>query len=238
MKCILVTGTLAPNSNFVAQNNVDQRIEEYLAGLHFYASHFKAPIYFLENSTYPIETDQRFAKLFDQFDITLLRFKPSDQPEKGKGYQEFEMLDQAIDQLSDQYSEFVKCTGRYLIKNAVTLTQKATTGCRIDQHLKMKVAITGFFQCNISFYQSQFKGLFAQANDAEGRYIEHVLFDKLQQLNHLQHQIELFASNPQWEGISGSSGASLKRNPIKMMVRNVERKVLRTFKKNAFAIEY
>jgi hypothetical protein len=85
---IVLTATVIPNGVTAAANNPEKRLEEYLAALNFYLSF--APVFFLENSAYPLETHPEFRQT-DRLQVR--RFKPSADPGRGKGYQEFEMLD-------------------------------------------------------------------------------------------------------------------------------------------------
>ncbi len=51
-RALLITGTIVPNSNFVAHTNASQRRDEYYASLLFYADNFKNDdLFFLENSS-------------------------------------------------------------------------------------------------------------------------------------------------------------------------------------------
>ena len=48
---LLITGTIVPNSNYVAHTNVKARRDEYFASLVFYREQFpENRIFFLENS--------------------------------------------------------------------------------------------------------------------------------------------------------------------------------------------
>ena len=117
-KAILITGTIVPNSVFVAHTNVEQRKQEYIEGLLFYKAQFpNDDIFFLENSTHDFTTDSQFSDLFKKHHITLIKFPVSTKSKEGKGYQEFEMLDASIERLKNSYNYFVKVTGRYKVLN-------------------------------------------------------------------------------------------------------------------------
>src|ERR1700748_3478651 len=104
-RALLITGTIVPNSNFVTHTNASQRRDEYYASLLFYAEKFKNDeLFFLENSSYDFSKDNEFLKMLADNKITLLKFPVSDKFDQGKGYQEFEMLDAAVDSLTGKYS--------------------------------------------------------------------------------------------------------------------------------------
>ncbi len=237
-RAILITGTIIPNSNFVAHTNAEQRRQEYYDGLMFYSSQFpNDDLYFLENSSFDFSTDKAFENLLKSKNITLLKFPLSDKFNEGKGYQEFEMLDSAVERLSGKYSHFIKITGRYKVTNIHKLT---SVPCRImiaDSHKKHKVTQTNVFYCSSDFYNTNLKGLYRNVNDAKGRFIEHEVYDKLIETN-LLNKVKLFAENPVIIGFSGSYGGTLQRNKYKMKLRNIERKILNLLNIQQFVIEY
>src|ERR1700758_1910860 len=115
-RALLITGTIVPNSNYITHTNAEQRRNEYYASLQFYANTFpQDDLFFLENSSYNFSTDKEFEQLFSRKKITFLKFPVSDKFNEGKGYQEFEMLDQAIEKLCNKYDSFIKITGRYKV---------------------------------------------------------------------------------------------------------------------------
>ena len=131
----------------------------------------------------------------------------------------------------------IKITGRYIVKNIASLIACLDAPLNIDLHKKMRVAITGFFAVDKSIYLDHFYEKFLLANDTEGCYIEHVLYDTIM-YSELRHQSRLLPENPQYEGVSGSYGGSLARNPYKMKVRSAERKLSRSLGIPQFLIEY
>ena len=237
-RCLLITGTVIPNSNFVAHTNVEQRLEEYYEGLLFYRNEFpKEDIYFLENSAYDFSNNKKFQQLFSDKKIALLKFPVSGKTEQGKGYQEFEMLDNAIEQLSGKYNSFIKITGRYKVLNLFELTNFVCEGFVADCHKKPKVVQTNVFYVTGKFYNAYLKGLFSKADDSKGIFIENVVYQKVISSN-AKKEINQFSSNPVIKGTSGSYGGTLNRNKYKMLLRNVERKVLRILGIKQFLIEY
>lgn len=235
---LLVTGTVIPNSNFVSHTDINQRAEEYYTALLFYLEKFPAQsIYFLENSFYDFTADERFSKLFKDGKITLLKFPVSDKFNEGKGYQEFEMLDKAVDELKGTYASFVKITGRYRVLNLDELLKNKKTALIIDCHKKPKVAQTNVFYCETSFYLQNMKELYKLSDDSKNRFIEHVVYHKIAQAQLWKHT-SLFPVNPLIRGVSGSYGGTLNRNKYKLMLRNLERKLYGVLGIKQFLFEY
>lgn len=237
-KAILITGTIVPNSVFVAHTSVEQRRQEYIDGLIFYKSQFpNDTIFFLENSSYNFSKDTSFYSLLENNQITLIKFPVSNKIKEGKGYQEFEMIDSAIDSLKNNYDYFIKVTGRYKILNIKDITNIKNTLLIADSHKVHKVTQTNVFCVKGSFYNNHLKNLYTKSNDSEGIFIEHVVYDKLVK-DQLFQKTSLFYKNPIITGFSGSYGGTLNRNKYKMMLRNIERLILRIFNIHQFLIEY
>ena len=71
----------------------------------------------------------------------------------------------------------------------------------------------------------------------QGRYIEKVLYERLKGST-AWNQCALFPFNPLIEGVSGSHGGDTGRHPLKMKLRNLERKLLRMTGAREFKLEY
>ena len=199
-ECLIITATLEPNSVFVSQQDSTARKKEYLKGLNYYLSNFGGEIYFIENSSYDFEKDHDFQQLFINERVTLMQFPESTAFEKGKGFQEFEMLDSAVEQLASKHNSFIKVTGRYVVTNFNQLKNQPCNDMVIDRHKKKGVAITSFFKCNTQFYLTHLKGEYKNANDSGGVFIEHVVYSRL--LNLKKSHLNLFKSTPLYQGLS------------------------------------
>ena len=235
-QCLVITATLQPNSVLVTQNDVTERRVEYLHTLGYYCSIYKSDIFFIENSEYSFDEDSEFQELFQLEHVHLIKYPVATEVEKGKGYQEFDMLDQWVTRLKNDFEEVVKVTGRYKVKNFDQLVNQKNPGFVIDRHKKRKVAITSFFKFKVEEYNKHIKKAYLDVNDSKGVFIEHVVYDRLKCVD--QQKISLFIQNPVYEGISGSYGGSLNRHPLKMKFRNAERKLLMLAGQNEFGIEY
>lgn len=237
-RALLITGTVIPHSNFVAHTSVEQRLQEYAEGLRFYAAMFPGDdLYFLENSEYDFSKDRLFQNLFSEHCVTLMKFPVSDKFDQGKGYQEFEMLDQAVERLSARYQSFIKITGRYKVHNLAVLTDVECKGLVADSHKKPQVLLTNVFYVTAAFYKQYLQGLYLQVDDSRGVFIEKVAYKQVM-TGRSKAQLAMFRSNPVITGTSGSYGGTLNRNKLKMRIRNVERKLLRLFGIKQFLIEY
>jgi len=237
-RCLLITGTVVPNSNFVVHTNAEQRLEEYYEGLLFYSNEFKNDdLYFLENSNYDFSENEKFQKLFSSTNITLMKFPVSDKFDQGKGYQEFEMLDRAVESLTGKYDSFIKITGRYKVLNLKQLINLTGKELIIDCHKKTKVAQTNVFYGTLDFYNTYLRGLYNKVDDSKGIYIEKIVYHEIFTKG-IVNKIAPFSSNPLITGVSGSYGGTLNRNKLKLKLRNIERKFMRMFGIKQFLIEY
>lgn len=220
----------------VAQQNINDRISQYKNCVEFYLEQTNLPIYFLDNSDYNFTTDADFVEFQKNPRFKLLQFSPHPDKSKGKGHQEFYVLDKFVKEHFD-HDLLIKVTGRYVVKNVAKILENLSAPLHFDLHRKMKVAITGFFVVEKQIYLDHFYGKYTLVNDPNGKFIEHVIYDEIMS-SALKSKNELFPYNPVYEGVSGSYGGSLSRNKYKMMVRQVERKINRNLGINQFLIEY
>lgn len=234
---LCLTGTIVPATSLVHRRDVGLRLADYKSAIGFYLEQTVLPIVFAENSDYDLESDADFVRWINHPRFRLLRIPAHADTSKGKGFQEFHLLDRVLE-TGYLGSRFAKLTGRYRVRNVEQLIQRSEAPLHIDLHKKMKVALTGFFISDADIYQTFFKDVYLDANDDEGRYIEHVLYNKIIGDPELYQHSSLLPMNPQYEGFSGSYGGSLKRHPTKMMVRGWERSINRSLGIHQFLIEY
>ena len=233
-RAILLTGTIIPNSVYTEHINCIERLEEYLFAINFYLDAFKEDdVYFLENSNFVIDSEQQFVELKNNKRFYVLKFEKSDKFYEGKGYQEFDMIDSAVIQLSSQYDSFIKITGRYIIKNAFKVTNFTCNGIVIDLHKNTKIAQTYFLYFSTKFYIDFFLNEYKKVNDNEGFIIEKIIYQKLI-LSKCLNKCQLFYKTPILDGVSGSYKIKLKRNKLKVLIRNIERFIYTIFKVKFF----
>lgn len=219
---IVLTGTIIPNAPFTAHNDPAIRRREYLTAINFYRQF--APVYFLENSTYPLEEDQEF----NQFPNVMLRQRPvSKAPERGKGYQEFEMIDGWLLNEPQPPHRWMKITGRYLYPNIEMLLSECpseqSVGIIIDQCPRSRKARGYLFCVETEFYKKYLAGAYHGCDDASGRWIEYVIYERLNQVP--APQVRLFAVEPRLSAISGSTGGNLETPLMKFVVKRILRQI-------------
>lgn len=230
-----MTATIEPNTVMVERTDVSARLADYKSCIQFYLKETDCPIFFLENSDYDLSADVDFQRFEKDPRFHVLRMKPHPDLTKGKGFQEFYLIDEFV-RNHLRTGQMLKVTGRYIVENISELIKKMDAPLCIDLHRKMKVAITGCFEVNKALYESHFMGMYSEANDPEGVFIEHVFYQRI--LESALEYTKLLPLNPIYKGVSGSYGQSLARNKYKMMARSMERSLSRKLGIQQFLIEY
>ncbi|HXC35698.1 MAG TPA: hypothetical protein VNV43_07465 [Candidatus Acidoferrales bacterium] len=219
---IVLTATIIPNSVTATASDPERRLQEYMAALDFYLSF--APVFFLENSAYPLERHPEFRETGR---LHVRRFQPSARPERGKGYQEFELLDSWISTEPQPPSHWLKITGRYQILNISSLLaecrRNANAGLLIEQLARSGFARTYYFMARTDFYRRQVMGLYQQCDDRNGNWIERVLFRKLKGLP--PAETRFFGTQPRIRAVAGTSGASFPTGRGQWMCKQVLRRL-------------
>jgi hypothetical protein len=221
---IVLTATVSPQGTSAPE--VQIRLEEYCRVLEFCLR--QAPVIFLENSSYPLEQHPLFKQ---STHLKILRFEASSYPERGKGFQEFEMLDNWLAQESFPPKRWLKISGRYQILNLPSLyaeaSSAAATALLIDQLPRSQMARTYAFCVNTEFYRNRIAGLYKQCDDRNGEWIERVLFRALksERSNHVQS----FSTQPRIRARAGSSGAAFPSGPLQWSLKQALRRFNRLF---------
>jgi hypothetical protein len=221
---IVLTATVIPNGITAASIHPETRLAEYVAALKFYLSF--APVVFLENSRYPLEQYPEFRQ---NPRLRLCRFDPSANPERGKGYQEFEMIDAWLASTVPLPARWLKITGRYQLKNIGTILDECRrnprAGLIIDQVPRAGMARTYSFCVDTDFYRERIGGLYRQCDDRTGNWIERILFRELKKAS--ADEVRLFATQPRIAAIAGSSGAAFPTGRSQWLVKQTLRSVNR-----------
>jgi len=218
---IVLTATITPNVAGAAAGNPEERLAEYLRVLQFCQQ--SGPVIFLENSSYPLKQHPAFKETAR---LRVHQFPPSAKPERGKGYQEFEMLDAWLAAEPQPPARWLKITGRYHLTNLDRLLNE----CRceqnysllIDQLVKQRHARTQLFCATTAFYQEHIKGLYQQCDDRTDIWIENVLFQKLQKLP--SAKVRIFKTQPRFIARLGSTGLALPRGNIQWLAKQCLRR--------------
>jgi glycosyltransferase involved in cell wall biosynthesis len=213
---IVMTGTIIPNSNSAIHSDPATRKAEYLEAIHYYRKF--SYVYFLENSVYPLLADSDFTSIFG---VKLIKFPVSESNERGKGYQEFEMLDAWVQNNQSLPERFIKVTGRYLIKNFDSIFSECindkSNDIIIDQYPSQGLALTSLFCIRTSDYKRYFFSIYKNCDDKIGKWIERELFKKLKVIN---RGYRFFKMEPWLQGISGSTGECMRDGKFKHYVKN------------------
>jgi len=204
---IVLTGTIVPNVIINSKHNdAYKRRNEYLDCIRFYTQFSK--VYFLENSSYSLEEDSEFK---DIPNLVIRKFLPSLFPERGKGFQEFEMLDKWIETEKDLVEKFVKITGRYLYPNFNSIWKEChqNTGRKIliNQYLLAQAGVELFFT-DTNFYRENFLGLYHYSDDMKGVNIDMCVYKKLNSLS--KDKFARFYNNTKCIGIAGDSAKKMQ----------------------------
>ncbi len=222
---LVLTATIVPNGDLGAHADWRARRREYLSALDFYRG--LSQVYFLENSSYDVLADHEFQR----DGVTIRKFPPSPHAVFGKGYLEFELLDQWFEQEANRPPRWLKITGRYRYANirGVLAECCADTGARmiVDCYRRTRRARTGIFCVDSDFYASMLLGMYRECNDAIDQWAERVMYRRLSRTAH--GGVRLFGVEPGLHGISGSTGQEIwgggARQRLKTIARALNRRL-------------
>lgn len=222
---IVLTAAIVVPAGSTAIVDASERRQQYLAAARFYAQY--APVFFLENSGYDILNDPDFCAIEG---IKLRPIAAQENRERGKGYLEFHAIDLWHDSETETPRRILKITGRYIFANIEDLLDE----CRIapesellfDRHQHDRFAVTSIFSCSWPDYSRYLKGLYQQANDPAGVWIEHLVYDALAARN---APCRFFRHEPDVQGISGTSGQTMHASRLKYGLKRLLRSLNRLF---------
>lgn len=200
----VLTGTIVPNAVLTVHADFQQRRDEYLRAIKFYLGY--GPVYFIENSEYPVFEDSFFTKTAS---LKTLQYPKSNGVTRGKGYQEFEMLDTFVSNHLMEDS-FIKVTGRYVYKNigdiAPRMVRQFSKGeIVIDLLFKEKKAIVSLFAVSKSYYTRYLKGAYQDMDDSLGLWAEYVMYPRISQTR----AATFLQPAPVLQAVTGSMGQSI-----------------------------
>jgi hypothetical protein len=203
---IVLTGTIVPNTNLHTRySDREARRKEYLEAIHYYRSF--APVFFLENSSHSLSEDKDFKEIPN---VTIRKFSAS-YASKGKGFQEFEMLDRWIKTETSLPKNWIKITGRYLYLEFEKIwhecLESQNVSLIINQYLFANHADTALFYINSNFYKNYMSGLYLNCNDRKGLSIEKVLSTHLKKIP--KDRFKRFVSHTNCVGIAGHTGKEI-----------------------------
>jgi len=220
---IVLTGTIIPNTIKVVHCDWKKRRSEYLETIRYYKKFSK--VYFIENSHYDLLYDSKFS---NDERFQCFQFEACKEFERGKGYQEFQMIDDFVDGKLN-YDSFVKVTGRYIYKNfgdlfSFLIRNKCKYDLIIDAFVRRKVASTKLFYVRKEMYLQHFQNRYLEMDDSEGIYAEHIIYRILKDIC----SYTFFPKIPILDAISGTSGLRMATdsNSRKEKIKNIERSLL------------
>src|SRR6202012_5271573 len=147
----VLTATIIPNVTGAASVNPEIRLAEYRQVLQF-CQQF-APVFFLENSAYPLERHPEFN---ESATLRVRRFAPPANPERGKGFQEFALLDAWLAAEPAPPVRWLKIPGRYQVLNLPAILAECRREQKfpmlIDQLYRQSLARTFLFFTSTEFY--------------------------------------------------------------------------------------
>lgn len=206
---IVLTGTISPNTNLVS-NHLDPqaRRNEYLNAIRFYSQFGK--VYFLENSIYNLDQDSEFQNIPN---VLIRKFPVSNFFDRGKGFQEFEMIDAWINSEVALPEKWIKVTGRYIYQDFQKILDEChrhTQSITINQYLFAKWADVALFCITTNFYQNHIIGIYQQCDDRKGLCIEKVMNANLSKLSKASYL--RFKGYLNCTGIAGSTGKEISNS--------------------------
>lgn len=206
---IVLTGTILANTS----DNVlsyEERKADYLRAIKYYVQY--APVIFVENSGYNFDDSDGFYEIDN---LKIIQFPKSGYYERGKGFQEFEMMDKFVESIKGEYDAFIKVTGRYIISDFEKIYTDVLTADRdfiIDTSYKDKRAYTYMFYTTTIFYEKFIMGIYKKCDDRKpSKSIEDIMYSLLQGIDTKQYRFFLNAYNIL--GKSGSNGKPLVYRP-------------------------
>lgn len=231
---VLVTATLTPNPQMYTLKLIEKekRIEEYITGLNFLIkSKAINKIVFCDNSG-DIEAINRVKLAIEKENISwrkkleVMQFLGNNKEiiAKGKGFGEGELVEYALSnsELLKNENEFIKLTGRIIVKNIDSIIKKMKPEVSYINPVKIygfdKQMDTKFYKMNIAFYKENFLSIYKKVNDREHVFIEHLFWEviKKKKINYNNT-----TEYPIYIGKSGSIGRNYGTSKIKYFVKNV-----------------
>lgn len=224
---IVLTGTIIPNSTFVVHSSSEERKQEYLAAIKYYKDF--APVFFLENSTYPLFSDRDFFGIENFF---LRKFPTSEYHDRGKGYQEFEMISKWLKTEVVLPKRFIKITGRYKILNFKNIFRECLAEkpdyFLIDRRKRSLLAMSRLFCIDTDYFKRYLMDIYLDCNDQNGDWVERVFYRKI-----LAEKIssQIFSHEPIFVGVDGTTGAHVHAYCAKRLIKSFFRRVNYCFDK-------
>ena len=224
----IITGTLSPSNKMFAVDLVDikKRLCQYADMICFLAESRKIDKYvFCENSD-SMELLQQLKEVDKSGKkAEYMSFAGSSSSvQYGKGYGEGEILQHVLKEskLLHDEEEFIKITGRIIIRNIDSIVQKMEPGVNYFNTVRPltrdRQIDTKFYKVSKKDFENYFENAYINVNDLEKRYLEHVYY-RIIEKNEVQYRN--FPEYPIYEGVSGSIGISYGSVKWKYFLKNL-----------------
>jgi hypothetical protein len=210
---IVLTGTIVPNVSILTkQIDWQHRRQEYLNSICFYKDF--APVYFLENSSYDLLGDPEFANMPN---VSIRKLPMSNFSDRGKGFQEFEMLDRWLSTEQALPVQWLKVTGRYIYPNISAILAEChadrLSSMIINRYKFTQLADVALFYIRSEYYLEHILELYQKCDDRHKQsWIEKVMFLHLDRSSN--DKLKIFKTPSNCIGISGTDGQNLQRRSI------------------------
>lgn len=228
----VVTGTLYPKASVFRVNlsDAEERLKQYAECLRFLSeSREVTKIVFCDNSGCFDLMEKLKVMNGDIQNAEYLCFKGSDDVVKyGKGYGEGEILKYVWNnsELLRTETEFIKITGRIIIRNLDMVIQKMKPEINyfntVRPFTRDGQIDTKFYKISKESFEKYFLDVYKQVRDQENVYLEHVYYNVIKN-EKIKHRN--FSVYPVYEGVSGSIGTSYGSAKWKYFIKNLLSKI-------------
>ena len=237
-----MTATITPSAKMphLTRANPEIRLQDYYQALKFYLeipSHYIDRIVFLENSDTDLDRFRQLASNYPNKQVEFISVSSNYAVERGKGYGEFRMLDQGLEQCSSIAPDdvFWKVTGRLKVSNLQQLIETSPKNYLLYCDMR-NVPIIGeklggnqwmelrVFSCTLSAYDRFLRGEYHKVTDSSVS-IEKVLFQTFKSKLKDDLIVPRFTRQPIVEGYSGFGDVSYQSTSYKL--KNLLRQVTR-----------
>lgn len=203
---ILLTAAIVPDESFRnALSDPEERLSQYRTSIQFWSDVAVA----LDSRLLVVETSGSAELLADQAET--VGFTPSARAKNaGKGAAEAEALEAAIRAAElPEDATLHKVTGRLKLRNWESTVLPLHYGAaRVRRSLDRRYCDVRFFSATAGFWIQYLQGMSAEVSDDGGRYLEHVMAQRLILAEYAGEKLERFAERPIFSGSSGTNGKS------------------------------
>lgn len=200
---ILLTAAVVPDAAFRnALSDPDERLRQYRGAI----QQWSVVAGSTRSRLLVVETSGSAGHLADLADV--VSFTPSEVAKKaGKGGAESEALEAGVRAAGLGADDtFHKVTGRLALRNAAAVIKPVQGGACVRRRMDRSYVDVRFFSAKAGVWNQYLLGMGAEVDDGGGRYLEHVMAQRLIVAEYDGVEVERFAERPMFAGSSGTSG--------------------------------